>query len=174
MSGARLNIIGLIILMAPALAVGVFSDWPGYRFNAEDTMGVIVSFKKVTDRVHLCDEKELAEFHAQAEKRLKHMRRANAECGSRERVPLQLVIWIDGALKAELEVIPAGIRRDGACYVYRRFILPAGEHEIKVAMKDSVGDGDEYDYEYKTTVNGQARRAVVISFESGKESFVIL
>lgn len=171
----RLSPLAALTLAIPAVFMGAFSTWPTHTFSDPGSMGIIVSFKKVTEKAHVCDERELAEFHAAAAKRLKHMRRANMECGSRERVPLGLAIWVDGEQMADTKLSPSGIHRDSACYVYQKFFFPAGERKVKIAMRSSRGAKEgEFDYEYETVVKGGSRSAVVVSFDSEKNEFRIL
>lgn len=171
----RLSLLAMLVMALPVVFTGVFSTWPAHTFTDPGVMGIIVSFKKVTEKAHLCDERELAEFHAAAEKRLKHMRRANMECGSRERVPLRLAIWVDGAKMADIKLPPSGIHKDSACYIYQKFLFPAGERKVKIAMSGSrdVKEG-EYDYEYEAIIKGGSRSAIVVSFDSEDNVFKII
>jgi len=171
----RLSPLAMLVLAIPAVIVGVFSTWPSHTFTDPGMMGIIISFKKVTDKAHTCDERELAEFHAAAAKRLKHMRRANMECGSRERVPLGLAIWVDDVQMADIKLPPSGIHKDSACYIYEKFLFPAGERRVKIAMRSSRGAKDgEFDYKFETVVKGGSRSAIVVSFDSGTNVFKIL
>jgi hypothetical protein len=171
----RLSPLAMLVLAIPAVIVGVFSTWPAHTFTDPGMMGIIISFKKVTDKAHTCDEQELADFHAAAAKRLKHMRRANMECGSRERVPLGLAIWVDDVQMANIKLPPSGIHSDSACYIYERFLFPAGERRVKIAMRSSRGTKDgEFDYKFETVVKGGSRSAIVVSFDSVKNVFQIL
>jgi hypothetical protein len=171
----KLSLLGVLVLAIPAVIVGVFATWPTHTFTDPGVMGIIVSFKKVTEKAHLCDERELAEFHAAAEKRLKHMRRANMECGSRERVPLRLAIWVDGAKMADIKLSPSGIHKDSACYIYQKFLFPAGERKVKIAMSGSRDAKEgEYDHEYEAIIKGGGRSAIVVSFDSENNSFKII
>ena len=67
----RLSLLAMLVLALPAVFIGIFATWPAHTFSDPGSMGIIVSFKKVTDKAHLCDERELAEFHAAEAKRLK-------------------------------------------------------------------------------------------------------
>lgn len=170
-----LSPLAMLVLAIPAVVVGVFSTWPAHTFTDPGVMGIIVSFKKVTDKAHTCDERELAEFHAAAAKRPKHMQRANMECGSRERVPLGLAIWVDDVQMADIKLPPSGVHRDSACYIYKKFLFPAGERRVRIAMRSSRGAKDgEFDYKFETVVKGESRSAIVVSFDSEKNVFQIL
>lgn len=174
-SKPRLSPLATLVLALPVVFIGVFATWPAHTFTDPSLMGIIVSFKKVTDKAHLCDERELAEFHAAAEKRAKHMRRANMECGSRERVPLKLAIWVDGAKMADIKLSPSGIHRDSACYIYQKFLFPAGERKVKIAMSGSRDAKEgEYEYEYEAVIKGGGRSAIVVSFDSENNVFKII
>lgn len=173
--GPRLNPIAMLILALPALFVGVFSTCPTHTVNPAGSMGIIVSFKKVTDKARGCDERELAEFEAQLAKRLKHMRRANMECGSRERVPLGLAIWIDGEKLKDVNISPSGLSKDSAVYVYEKFVFPAGERKVKIALRSGRNTKEgEFDYEHETVIKGENRSLVVLSFDMEQNVFKTL
>lgn len=167
----RLTVWAVILLLSPAPLIYFLSDSPSYRYYGEDVGGVIISFKRVTERRSLCDEEELEQFRKEAKLRRPHMQRADRVCGSRERVPLRLKVWIDGETALDKEIIPSGIRQDSATYVYEKFVLPLGAHTIKVAMKDTRDDAEEFDHSFEGTVTLESRDKVVIDFDSVTERF---
>ncbi|MGK7345637.1 MAG: hypothetical protein ACNS63_07495 [Candidatus Nitrospinota bacterium M3_3B_026] len=167
----RLTVWAVILLLSPAPLVYFLSDSPSYSYYSDDVGGVIISFKRVTERRSLCDEEELEEFKKEAKLRRPHMQRADRVCGSRERVPLRLKVWIDGETALDKQIVPSGIRQDSATYVYEKFILPLGSHAIKVAIKDTR-DGDEtFGHSFEGTVTLESRDKVVIGFDSVSERF---
>ena len=90
-------------------------------------------------------------------------------------MPLGLAIWADGAKMADIKLSPSGIHKDSACYVYQKFLFPAGERKVKIAMRSSRGAKEgEFDYEYETVIKGNSRSVVVVSFDSEKNEFRIL
>lgn len=132
----RLPFGGALMLMTPIVFIYFFSTSPQYTFFQENEAELVVSFKKTTARVHLCDEEELAEFKAEAKSRRKHMRRAGRVCGSRERFPLELVVWVDGKKHMANRYTPPGLRSDGPVFVYERFTIDKGGHEVKISVRD--------------------------------------
>lgn len=132
----RLPFTGALTLMAPIVLIYFFSTSPQHTFFHENEAELVVSFKKTTERVHLCDEEELAEFKAEAKSKRKHMRRAARVCGSRERFPLELAVWIDGKKHMGNRYTPPGLRSDGPVFVYERFTIDRGAHDVKISVRD--------------------------------------
>ncbi len=144
-----------------------------YMYHTEDQSELVISFMKTTKRVRLCDEQELKEFKEKASKRRKHMQREGRECGSRERVPLKIKVWINGGQTLDKLVRPSGFGRDGVTFVYERFGLKQGDHQIKVAMVDHRKDKSGFDYPFEKTLNFESRRIVVVDFDSAIDEFQI-
>lgn len=165
----RLTIPAILLLLSPVVLIYFLSTWPTYRYHAEDDAALLVSFKKVTDRVHLCDEEELQEFKAASKERRPHMQRADRICGSRERVPLGLYVWIDGEQALGKEIMPSGIRNDSPVYVYEEFIIPKGEHKVKVAIKSTRGEDTEYDFVFEDTFTFSGLDKIVIDYDPIEE-----
>ena len=56
----------------------------------------------------------------------------------RERSPITVRIDLDGQPLYEGVAQPAGLSKDGASTLYKRFEVPAGEHLVSVKMNDNV------------------------------------
>ena len=65
---------------------------------------------------------------------------------------------------------PTGIAGDGHSKVYKRFVIPAGEHDIAVRMRDTPRT-EGFDHERKDRVALAAEQMFVIDFEQ-KRVFV--
>ena len=129
---------GRLVIFAPTLLIYVFSTWPQYQFHRPDESQLVVSFKMKTGRLHECTPEELEAFKAEQSTRLKHMRTKSKGCGSKERLPLELVVKAGGQEKVRKILPPAGLQRDGIVFAFERVSLTAGEHDLHVSIREFV------------------------------------
>ena len=169
----RLSFPAVLILLIPLVFIYFLSTSPSYRYFDEDDAGFLISFKKTTDRVHLCDDEELSRFKEAAKHRRKHMQKVDRICGSRERVPLKLKVWIDDKVVLDKKIMPSGVNQDSSTYVYQEFIFPKGKHKIRIAMKGSRGDDPEFDYFFEDTILFSSRQRTVVDFDTVEEKFYL-
>src|SRR5215471_14659473 len=111
-----LRIVGQFVVVA-ALFAGVvaLADWPVYRATPAGSAVVVFTFVHGADRRAQC-------------------RRLTPE--EIAKLPLNMRRVEDCNLyRASLP--PTGIAGDGPSRVYRRFVLPAGAHDIAVRMRDT-------------------------------------
>ncbi len=170
----RLSIAGVLVLLSPAILVYFFSTTPSYTYHEEDEAMLVVSFKKTTEKVTLCDEAELKKFKETAKGRRKHMRKNRGKCGSRERVPMEMVVNIDSEEKLRKLVDPSGLRSDGVVYIYERFYLTPGEHRLVVSTRDYREDEETEIQTFDQTVSIGPQRIVVIEFDPQKNDYVVI
>jgi len=171
----NLGIAGWLVMAIPAVLTFVFSTWPTYSFTADHVAAFTVAIKHSTARVHLCDEAERAAFKDAMKGRVKHMQRKNAVCGSREKAVMGLKITIDDKVLFSGEIKPSGLHNDGVTYVYESFHLPSGPHKIKVEMRDTNRSDGEFDHTFeRDALEFAPSQVIVLDFDSGSESFVIL
>lgn len=174
MKKENLTLPGIIVLMLPFAFIYFFSSSPSYKFSSDQEAGLIVSFKKFTDRVHTCSEEEKDELVEKTKNLRPHIRyRKSLPCGSRERVPLGLKIWIDNKVVADKIIIAAGFKNDRACYPFEKFIIPTGKHHIKIAMRDSKKDDNKFDYFFEKIFSFDERKIIVVSFDSENQKFFV-
>jgi hypothetical protein len=89
----------------------------------------------------------------------------------RRRPPLQIALEVDGATVYQAEVPPSGIAGDGPSRVHENFAIPAGPHEIKIALRDDP-DGDSFDYASERRIELEPLEHAVIGFQSEAGEFV--
>jgi hypothetical protein len=66
---------------------------------------------------------------------------------------------------------PTGIAGDGPSRVYERFVVPVGEYDLAVRMRDTVRT-DGFDYEGKHHVSLAPEQLLVIDFRPETKQFV--
>jgi len=173
MDNQRLSTPAILILVAPILLIGFFSTSPAYEYNKPDDSMLIVSFKKSTVRVKLCSEEELKEFKAIAKTRRPHMQRASRVCGSRERVPLALAIWLDGEKVTDKHIFPSGLRNDGLAFVYDRFKLTKGNHKVRINISDHRKKESGEAVSFSENIKFDGREIVVVEYDKGTNKLFV-
>lgn len=160
-----LSVSALLVLAVPAVIAVLFSDFPRYRFNAENRAALIVSFKHTTPRIHECGPEEMREFLTGRSWKPRHMQKAVAGCGSRERRPMGLVVKIDGRAVMSREITPSGWRHDAAIFVFEKFFVDAGTHTVEVAMRDDGKQEGDYPYAMARELTFHPRGVIAVDFE---------
>jgi hypothetical protein len=168
-----INIFGYLVLAVPFVAVGYFSTHPVLRLHDENKGALLISFKHITEKEHLCTEEEKEEHREKFSHLRPHMRKSATLCGSRNRVPLYLKMTLDDAIFVEKVVPAAGFRHDGAVFLHKRAIIEPGEHTVRITMKDGRKHNGKDHYEYTRTFNLPEKKTLVVDFDREKSEFVI-
>ena len=163
MEKQRLTPLGIFVLLLPGIAVAYFSTSPRYVFKHSNESGLAISLKHTTKRKHPCTDEERAEYLAKI-RNLKHSRNVGAQCGSRERFPMDIKVDLDGAEIWKKEITPSGLSKDSVIYVFEKFFLTPGRHRLDVAIRDSGGDKDHYDYRYDGIVDFGLGKLTMVGF----------
>lgn len=148
-----------------ALLIGVFSHWPPYRHLAADQSLIKLSFTHHGQHVSECKQLRPAELA-----KLPPNMRAPTQC-PRERAPVIVELDLDGQQVYRHVAAPSGLSKDGASSVYHRVQVTAGEHRIKVRIKDSPGDAGTsgaFDHTREATVTLAPAHILVIDFDAEK------
>jgi hypothetical protein len=140
--------------------VGCFSTSPAYVHLAAGDALVKLSFQHAGQRKVACRERSPEELA-----KLAPNMRAAQVC-ERERAPVTVELEMDGKPLFSVVAPPAGLARDGASTVYRRAIVPAGEHRFVAKLKDTVA-GD-FGFVGERAIDLEPGRVLVIDFD-GKE-----
>ncbi|CAG1001572.1 hypothetical protein RHDC4_03227 [Rhodocyclaceae bacterium] len=153
-------IAGQVVLYgAFAAFIGYFATNPRYQHIPPDHSLVKLSLAHFGDRE--CRKRTPEELQ-----KLPPNMRAPMEC-PRERSPLSIEMDIDGKSVYKGVIQPTGLSKDGISTVYRRFELPAGEHQLAVRMSDNVREpGFKYVKEDKVTL--KPAQVLVIDFNPDK------
>jgi hypothetical protein len=148
-----------VVIVALFSAVAMLSSWPNYRQVPEGQAVVMLTFVYGADRRHECRKLTPAEIA----KLPPNMRRVQ-DC-PRGRRPLGVELDLDGRTIFKASLPPTGIAGDGPSKVYERFLLPAGEHDIAVRMRDTARV-DGFDHAHQERVALTAGQMLVIDFRS--------
>lgn len=149
-----------------AAVIGLLSVWPRYALvGAEDAI-ISLSFSHAGKRVGECrtlTQEELNELPPNMRKPM--------DC-PRERHPVRVELRSgDDVLYKDL-LAPSGFWADGKANVYRRIVVPAGNHDIFVGMNDGDND-DGFAFQSQASIDIQAGRNVVIRFDQQSQRFLI-
>jgi hypothetical protein len=162
-----LKLAGQFVVVAALFAVvAVLSDWPAYRSIPKGHAVVMLSFVHSADRQAECRRLTPAEVA----KLPPNMRRVQ-EC-PRGRRPIYVEFDLGNQSAFRASLAPAGIAGDGPSKVYQRFVVPVGEHDIAVRMRDSAR-AEGFDHERKARVALAADQMLVIDFRPEGGGFVL-
>ena len=139
--------------LIPAVCIIFLSAKSMYSFYNKNSSLLKFTFKYSSR--HTAECKELTEREMDA--KLKHMRKTNSpftkmrmDCSKRERLPISVELDLDNKNVVSKKYYPAGLRRDGATFIYEEFALPPGSHWVKVRVRDFKADNPlHYAFEKK-------------------------
>ena len=154
-----------LVLAAVGAAVGYLSSAPAYHEVPDGMAQIKLAFRHGGQRVEDCRRltpEEIAKLPT-------NKRRPNT-C-SRERVPVSVVIEVDGKPLYEDVLQPTGLSRDGPSETYRKFLVPAGPHHISARLRDSKRD-EGYDYQNDIDVNLAPFQNLAVDFKADQGGFL--
>lgn len=160
-----LRLIGQFALVAALFtAVAAFSNAPAYRSFPAGNGVVILTF------VHSAARAECRRLTPEEIARLAPNMRRVQDC-PRGRRPLHVELDVDGRNILGRDLPPTGIAGDGPSRIYHRFIVPAGDHDIAVRMRDSAA-GDGFDHQRTGKVTIGPDQVFVIDFRPEAGGFI--
>jgi hypothetical protein len=161
-----LRIIGqLVVIIALFASVAAFSDWPVYRRIPKGSGLLMLTFVHSADRQAECRRLTNEEIAKLAP----NMRRVQ-DCPRRRR-PIYVELDLDGHTIYQAMLPPTGIAGDGPSRVYKDFVLPAGEYDVAVHMRDSPRT-EGFDHERKGRIMLAVDQLFVIDFRAESGEFV--
>ncbi len=153
----------LILLLFSAVAA--FANWPVYRQVPEGYAVVVLTFVHGADRKAGCRTRSPAEIA-----KLAPNMRSLLDCPrSRPAVYVELDIADKSVYRATLP--PTGIASDGPSRVYQRFVVPAGQYQVAVRMRDTPRI-DGFDYQRNEIVTLAREQMFVVDFRSETGDFI--
>ena len=154
-----------LLLYVPLMAlIGYFSTQPRFAHVPENMALLRLSLSHAGERKHECRQRTPEELA-----KLPPNMRALQDC-PRERSALTVELELDGSRIYSAEIAPGGLRRDGASTVYRRFVVPPGQHRIVVRLKDRPGAA--FNYQHEQSIELRAGGALLIDFNAAQGGFV--
>lgn len=153
-----------LVLAAVFAGAAALSNRPVHRALPEGVGVLTLSFHHGADRSALCRPATAEELA-----KLPPNMRQPLIC-PRERPPIRIELDIDGRRAFEADVPPSGIGGDGPSRVHERFVLPAGDHEIAVRMRDRADE--EFSWRSERTVRIDPAGHRVIDFRAAGGGFV--
>lgn len=154
----------VLFFAAVALVIGYFSASPPYARVPPDDALIKLSFAHGAEKKGECRKLSPEELAKLAP----NMRRPTI-C-PRERLPVDIEVVIDGAVVYVDRLPPTGLSGDGPSRTYERFILPAGEHQLILRLRDT-GRTDGFDYISERRVTLAAGQSLAIDFHPVEGGF---
>ncbi|MFO1154243.1 MAG: hypothetical protein U1E42_11375 [Rhodospirillales bacterium] len=147
-----------LFLAAVLVVIGWFSVRPPYARVAPDSALIKLSFAHGAEKKGECrklSQEELAQMAP-------NMRRPTI-C-PRERLPVDVEVVMDGAVVYADRLPPTGLAGDGPSRMYKRFVVPAGEHHLILSLRDT--DRTEgFDHITERRVTLAAGQSLAIDFD---------
>ena len=141
-----------------AAAIGGLSTSPVYTHLQPDEALLKLSFTHGAQRVGECRERtdeELAKMPPNM--------RIRQDC-PRQRASVIVELELDDALLLHAILPPSGLSGDGSASVYRRFVIPAGEHRLSARLSDNARG--ELNYRSEKTLTLAPAQVVVVEFHA--------
>lgn len=164
----RLRWLGQAVAYALFIAfVGYFSNSPSYRHLPEGMSTIKLSVRhsgKLLGECHTLDAAELANLPATM--------RAAQSC-PRERSPLLLELEVNDKTVLSRSMEPRGLHDDGMASMYQRLTIPSGDIDVKIRLKDHIGQED-FPYRAERRIHLAPAQVLVIDFDSQKSEFVFM
>jgi hypothetical protein len=152
------------VVAALFTAVAAFSNSPAYRPFPPGNGVVVLTF------VHNAARAECRRLTTEEIAKLAPNMRRVQDC-PRGRRALYVELDVDGHVVLQTDLPPTGIAGDGPSRIYRRFVLPAGEHEVAVRMRDSAA-GEGFDHQRGGRVTLGPDQVFVIDFRADAGGFI--
>jgi hypothetical protein len=146
-------------------AVTAFAKWPTYRQIPQGSAIILLTFVHGADRKAECRKRSPEELAKLAP----NMRKV-LDC-PRGRRPIYVELDLSGRDLFHAALPPTGIAGDGHSRVYQRFVVPAGQYEVAVRMRDTPR-ADGFDHQRKEVVTLTPDQMFVVDFRSESGEFV--
>lgn len=160
------RLIGQFVVIAALFAtVASFAAWPAYRATPAGTAVVMLTFVHGADRKAECRRLTPAEIT-----KLPQNMKKTQEC-PRGRRAIYVELDLNGQTVFAKALPPTGIAGDGPSRVYERFVVPTGEYDVAVRLRDSPRV-DGFDHVGRTKVTMSPDQMFVVDFRPTSGEFV--
>lgn len=161
-----IKIVGQLLVIGSLFAgVAAISNRPVYRQTPPGTGIMMLAFVHGADRRTECRRLTPDEIAKLAP----NMRRT-LDC-PRQRRPLFVELDVGGRVIYQASLRPTGIAGDGPSRVYERFVMPAGQYDVVVRMRDTPRS-DGFDHERREHVALATDQMLVIDFREETSEFM--
>ncbi len=159
------RVLAQLLLYLPLMALlGYFSTQPAFTHLPPDKALVRMSFLHAGERKEQCRQRSAEEL-AQLPPNMRV-----AQVCPRERSAVTIELDLDGETIFATDVAPTGLRRDGASSVYRRLVVPSGQHRIVARLRDRPGAA--FNYRGDVAIDLPPGGALLIDFIPTQGGFV--
>lgn len=148
-----------------AVLIGFFASSPPYLYQSPEMALIKLSLNHPGQRLIECSKtgaKELA--------KLEPNMRAKMSC-PRERWPVHIEMVLDNETVFSESAKPAGLSHDGPSSFYETFVVPVGQHQLTLRLRDKGEDG--FSFETTQDLHISSRQVVAAQFNAAKGGFVI-
>lgn len=148
-----------------------------FVYYGKEESSLKLAFKHSGKKIADCDEVEYikreGERYRQALKDTKHIAMDTTKFSAcpRERHPVRVEVYMDGAPLIDKKYIATGIKKDMASYIYEEFIIKPGPHKFTAALYDDGKDTTAHTLEAETVV--KPTEVKVIRFDDKLQKLVL-
>jgi hypothetical protein len=153
-----------IVLAAVMALIGTFAASPAYQYFPEDRAQIKLSFRHGGARLENCRKltpEEIARLPANKKRQ---------EACSRERLPVTVLLLLDGQPIYEAILKPTGLAGGGASEVYEKFAVSPGPHVIEAKLRDS-NRKEGFDFENRFAADLKPLQNLAIDFRAEQGGF---
>lgn len=163
-------------LIIPALIILNFSDTP-FTFSNPNDSRLVLSVRHTSRKVVDCDElgminREADKYRESLKTTGVHMQLSKMGDCSRERNPVYIELYIDNKKVLARDYFAGGIKSDGPSFVFEKYSLKPGVHNVLVKMRDS-GAQDHFDYTVQGEIEFKSGYLKVVDFDETKKQLRI-
>lgn len=155
--------LGTITTTAIITGTALLSAWPSYRATPAGAGLLKLSFSHGGERsCRQLTEAEMAKLPP-------NMRRT--EICDRRRPPVYVELDLDGDTVYRAVLPASGLAGDGPSRVYERFVLPVGEHDVAIRLRDTTRAGG-FDYSAERRISLAPEQSLAIDFRPASGGFI--
>jgi hypothetical protein len=164
MTGRWLHLVlGSLVSLGVVLATAALSAWPHWQSLPADHALIRLSF--TVSGARSCRDRTPEELAALP----RNMRQP--EICERRRAPVHVAMELDGMPVLEAELPPTGLSGSGPSRIYRRFEVPAGDHEIALSLRtDPASPGETATAARRVTL--MPGQSLAIDYNAGSDGFI--
>ena len=148
-----------------AALIGFFASSPPYLYQDPEMALVKLSFSHPGQRRVECSNRSPQELA-----KLEPNMRAKLSC-PRERWPVYFELELNNQMLFGESAKPAGLSKDGPSSFYQTFVVPPGQYQLKLRLRDKGKDG--FGFETAQTLDISPRQIVAVQFHATKGGFIV-
>ncbi|NQW00115.1 MAG: hypothetical protein HQ483_10490 [Rhodospirillales bacterium] len=146
-------------------SIGFFASSLAYEYRSPDMALIKLSLNHAGQRKVECTTRSAKELA-----KLEPNMRAKLSC-PRERWPVHVELELDSRVLFKESAKPAGLSTDGPSSFYKSFVVPAGQHQLTLRLRDRGDTGFGFEATQQLTI--APRQVIAAQFNAARGGFII-